>query len=139
MVKSVIEPADLAGRPCASFLPEHHIAKALKVAFNNAGVDFNPKFQMQNSAAQYEIIGSGAGFGVFSPLNAWIHRHLWSNNNYIGFRRFAPKIAYQFSIITPKRRPLSRAAMAFARGLEEAVAQMLEEAQTHIDDTPIWR
>jgi hypothetical protein len=29
--------------------------------------------------------------------------------------------------------------MAFARGLEEAVDQMLEEAQTHIDDTPIWR
>ena len=137
LVKSVIEPADLAGRPCASFLPEHHIAKALKAAFNNAGVDFNPKFQMQNSAAQYEIIGSGAGFGVFSPLNAWIHHHLWSNNNYIGFRRFAPKIAYQFSIITPKRRPLSRAAMAFARVLEAAVIQMLDEAQNHIDDAPI--
>jgi hypothetical protein len=23
--------------------------------------------------------------------------------------------------------------------LEEAVAQMLEETKTHIDDTPIWR
>ena len=94
---------------------------------------------MQNGAAQYEIIGSGAGFGVFSPLNAWIHHRLWSNNNHIGFRRFAPKIAYQFSIITPKRRPLSRAAMAFARVLEEAIAQMLEEAKTHIDNTSIWR
>ena len=139
LAKSVIEPTDLAGRPCASFLPEHHIAKALKAAFDKAGVDFDPKFQMQNGATQYEIIGSGAGFGVFSPLNAWILRRLWSNNNDIAFRRFAPKITYQFSIITPKRRPLSRAAMAFARGLEEAVAQMLEEAQTHIDDTPIWR
>ena len=139
LVKSVIEPADLAGRPCASFLPNHHIAKALRAAFDKAGVDFDPKFQMQNGAAQYEIIGSGTGFGVFSPLNAWIHHHLWSNNNYIGFRRFAPKIAYQFSIITPKRRPLSRAAMAFARVLEEAVAQMLEESKTLIDDTSIWR
>ena len=139
LAKSVIEPADLAGRPCASFLPDHHIAKALKAAFDKAGVDFDPKFQMQNGAAQYEIIGSGAGFGVFSPLNAWIHRRLWSNNNDIAFRRFAPKITYQFSIITPKRRPLSRAAMAFERALEAAVIKMLDEAQSHIDDTPIRR
>ena len=137
LAKSVIEPTDLAGRSCASFLPEHHIAKALKAAFDKAGVDFDPKFQMQNGAAQYEIIGSGAGFGVFSPLNAWIHRRLWSNNNDIAFRRFAPKITYQFSIITPKRRPLSRAAMAFGRVLEAAVIQMLDEAQNHIGDAPI--
>ena len=135
----MIEPTDLAGRPCASFLPEHHIAKAFKAAFDKAGVDFDPKFQMQNGAAQYEIIGSGAGFGVFSPLNAWIHRRLWSNNNDIAFRRFAPKLTYQFSIITPKRRPLSRAAMAFERALEAAVIKMLDEAQSHIDDTPIRR
>ena len=139
LAKSVIEPADLAGRPCASFLPNHHIAKALRAAFDKAGVDFDPKFQMQNGAAQYEIIGAGAGFGVFSPLNAWIHRRLWSNNNDIAFRRFAPKITYQFSIITPKRRPLSRAAMAFARALEAAVIKMLDEAQSHFDDTPIRR
>ena len=136
LAKSVIEPADLAGRPCASFLPEHHIAEALKAAFDNAGVAFDPKFQMQNGAAQYEIIGSGAGFGVFSPLNAWIHRRLWPDNNSIAFRRFTPKITYQFSIITPKRHPLSRAAMAFARALEAAVIQMLDEAQSHIDDAP---
>jgi len=137
LAKSVIEPTDLAGRPCASFLPEHHIAKAFKAAFDKAGVDFDPKFQMQNGAAQYEIIGSGAGFGVFSPLNAWTHRRLWSNNNDIVFRQFAPKITYQFSIITPKRRPLSRAAMAFAGALEAAVIQMLNEAQDHINDAPI--
>jgi len=136
LAKSVIEPADLAGRPCASFLPEHHIAKALKAAFDDTGVEFDPKFQMQNGAAQYEIIGSGAGFGVFSPLNAWIHRRLWSNSKDIAFRRFAPRITYQFSIITPKRRPLSRAALAFARALEGAVIQMLDEAQSHIDDGP---
>jgi DNA-binding transcriptional LysR family regulator len=139
LAKSVIEPADLAGRPCASFLPDHHIAEALRAAFDKAGVDFNPKFQMQNGAAQYEIIGAGAGFGVFSSLNAWIHRRLWSNNNDIAFRRFAPKITYQFSIITPKRRPLSHAAMAFARALEASVIKMLDEAQSHIDDTPIRR
>ena len=33
LAKSVIEPTDLAGRPCASFLPEHHIAKALQGSF----------------------------------------------------------------------------------------------------------
>jgi hypothetical protein len=49
------------------------------------------------------------------------------------------KITYQFLIITPKRRPLSRASMALERALEGAVVQMLDEAQSHIDDAPIWR
>jgi hypothetical protein len=29
--------------------------------------------------------------------------------------------------------------MAFERALEGAVVQMLGEAQSHIDDAPIWR
>ena len=36
LAKSMVEPADLAGLPCASFLPEHHIAQALKGAFARA-------------------------------------------------------------------------------------------------------
>jgi DNA-binding transcriptional LysR family regulator len=120
-------------------LPEHHIAKALKAAFDRAGVDFDPKFQMQNVAAQYEIIRSGAGFGVFSASSTLFQHRLWSSNNNIAFRRFIPKITYQFSMVTPKRRPLSRTAMAFTRALEEAVIQMLDEAQSYIDDAPIWR
>ena len=55
LAKSVIEPADLAGRPCASFLPEHHIAEALKAAFDNAGVAFDPKFQMQNGPPNMKL------------------------------------------------------------------------------------
>lgn len=133
--KSVIEPADLAGRSCASFLPDHHIAKALKIAFDSAGVDFDPKFQMQNGAAQYEIIGSGAAFSVFSPLTAWIYHHMWTNNRTLEFRPFFPKIPYQFSIITPKRRPLSRAALAFAETLADNVTRTLEEAHKLIGDS----
>ena len=101
--KSVIEPNDLAGRPCASFLAEHHITKALKIAFDSAGVPFDPKFRMQNGAAQYEIIGSGAAFSIFSPLTAWIHRRVWKDNRSLEFRRFTPKIPYHFSIIVPKQ------------------------------------
>ena len=132
--KPVIEPNDLAGRPCASFLPEHHITKALKIAFDSAGVPFDPKFQMQNGAAQYEIIGSGAAFSVFSPLTAWIHRRVWRDNRSLEFRRFSPKIPYHFSIITPKRRPLSRAALAFVEALESAVSRTLNETRKLVDD-----
>ena len=55
--KSIIEPTDLAARLCASFRPEHHITKAVKIAFDSAGASFDPKIRMQNGAAQYEIIG----------------------------------------------------------------------------------
>jgi DNA-binding transcriptional LysR family regulator len=132
--KSVIEPNDLAGRSCASFLPEHHITKALKMAFDSAGVSFDPKFQMQNGSAQYEIIESGAAFSVFSPLTAWIHRRVWRDNKSLEFRKFSPQIPYQFSIITPKRRPLSRAALAFVDALENAVAKTLDETRRLVGD-----
>jgi DNA-binding transcriptional LysR family regulator len=133
LAKRFITPADLAGRACASFLPNHHIARAVHVAFDEAGVSLTPKFEMQNGAAQYEIIGVGAGFGVFSPLNAWIHRRLWPESRRLAFRRFVPAVHYQFSIVTPKRRRLSRAATAFATELERAVTTMLDEAEKLID------
>ena len=133
LAKRFITPADLAGRAYASFLPNHHIARAVHVAFDEAGVPLNPKFEMQNVAAQYEIIGVGAGFGVFSPLNAWIHRRLWPESRRLAFRRFVPEVYYQFSIVTPKRRRLSRAAAAFVAELERAVTTMLDEAEKLID------
>jgi DNA-binding transcriptional LysR family regulator len=133
LAKKVITPRDLAGRTCASFLPEHHIAQAMHMAFDEAGVKLDPKFEMQNGAAQYEIVGVGADFGLFSPLNAWIHRRLWPGSTRLAFRRFTPEITYQFSIITPKRRPLSRLANAFSTLLEQSVITMLDEAEKLID------
>ena len=133
LAKRFITPADLAGRTCASFLPNHHIARALHMAFDEAGVPLNPKFEMQNGAAQYEIIGVSAGFGVFSPLNAWIHRRLWPESRRLAFRRFVPEVYYQFSIVTPKRRRLSRAAASFVVELESAVTTMLDEVEKLID------
>jgi len=137
LAKRIIEPADLAGRTCASFLPDHHIARAMRVAFEEASVPFNPKFEMQNGAAQYEIIGVGAEFGLFSPLNAWIHRRLWPESQRLAFRRFVPEIFYQFSIITPTRRPLSQVATAFAEKLERDVIEMLNEAEKLINSETV--
>ena len=133
LAKRFITPADLAGRACVSSLPNHHIARAVRVAFDEAGVPLNPKFEMQNGAAQIEIIGVGAGFGVFSSLNAWNHRRLWPESQRLAFRRFVPEVSYQFSIITPTRRPLSQVATAFAEKLERDVIEMLNEAEKLIN------
>ena len=133
LAKRFITPADLAGRACVSSLPNHHIARAVRVAFDEAGVPLNPKFEMQNGAAQIEIIGVGAGFGVFSSLNAWNHRRLWPESQRLAFRRFVPEVSYQFSIITPTRRPLSQVATAFAEKLERDVIETLNEAEKLIN------
>ena len=133
LAKRFITPADLAGRACVSSLPNHHITRAVRVAFDEAGVPLNPKFEMQNGAAQIEIIGVGAGFGVFSSLNAWNHRRLWPESQRLAFRRFVPEVSYQFSIITPTRRPLSQVATAFAEKLERDVIETLNEAEKLIN------
>ena len=134
LAKSVIRPADLAGRDCTSFMPEHHITRALQVVFDDVGIALNSKFHMQNSAAQYEIIEATGAFGMFSPLNAWIYRRLYGDMPKIVFRQFAPRINFQFAILTPKRRQLSRAAKAFRDELEAAIHVMLDEAQEIITE-----
>lgn len=132
--KSVISPSDLAGRACASFLPDHHITRGLATAFEGAGIELNVKFELQNGAAQYEIIGSGADFSLLSPLSALIYRRRWPQGDRLTFRPFVPEINYQFSVITPKRRPSSRLAGKFASFLEQQVTLMLDDARTLIQD-----
>ena len=83
--KSLIEPTDLAGRSCASFRSKHHITKALKIAFDVAGVSFDPKFRMNKGAPQYEIITLGNALSVFSPLTPWTHRQMWRDNRFLEF------------------------------------------------------
>ncbi len=120
-----ITPADLAGRSCATFLPDHYIARRLREIFAEAGVPLDVRFELQNAAAQYQLISAGVAFGVLSPLNAWIHRHILQHPETIRFVPMKPAIPYRFAILTPAHRTQSRLAQAFVAELRSELADVL--------------
>jgi DNA-binding transcriptional LysR family regulator len=127
-----VTPADLDGRPCATFLPEHFVAKRLREIFEAAGAHFNPRFQVQNAAAQHILVAENLAYSVFSPLSAWIYAKTHSPANAITFVPIEPVVEYQFAILTPAHRTLSRLAQAFVKTLHEEIDNVL-------DGTPIRR
>lgn len=125
--KTVVTPIDLDGRACASFLPEHFIARRLREVFEAAGARFNPRFEVQNAAAQHILVAEQLAYAVFSPLSAWIYRQTDPRGDAITFVPIEPAVPYRFAILTPAHRTLSRVAQAFVRQLHEELLKVLAE------------
>lgn len=124
--RDYVTPRELDGRPCATFLDEHFIPEHLKTNFSEAGAELNIQFQMQNAAAQYAIVEAGLAFGVLSPLSAWLYRYLNPDNEKLVFIPYRPSIAYNFAIMRPAHRRLSRLANSFADMLHDEIRSILQ-------------
>lgn len=125
--KSTITPADLDGRAMAAFVPNHLVRQRLQAAFQNAGCEYNVRFEMQNAVSQYVFIEEGQACAVMSPISARNYQATHSGNSRISFVRFSPIIPYKIAIIRPAHRPLSRLAQAF-------IAQLKDELQSFTSD-----
>lgn len=123
--KKFVTPADLDGKPCATLLPEHFIPRTLRQSFDEAGAYLNVRFELQNAAAQYPLISRGLAFGVLSPLSAWLYWATSPDPDAVRFLPISPTVKYQFSILTPSRRPLSRLARAFAEMIRNEFNELL--------------
>ena len=129
--KDVVTPADLDGRPCASFLPEHFIARRMRELFNDAGKSFNPRFEVQNAAAQSILVAENLSYAVFSPLSAWIYKEMDLGTDAIEFIAIEPAVRYRVAILTPAHRTLSRLAQAFVKEMHRQLLDVLSEMSTH--------
>ena len=128
-----VTPNDLDGMPCATLLPEHFIPRALRDMFEEAGATLNVRFELQNAAAQYPLISRGLAFGVLSPLSAWLYWATSPEPDAIKFLPISPTVKYQFSILTPSRRPLSRLARAFAEMIHSEFNGLLGDNYGDLD------
>lgn len=130
-----VTPADLDGRPCATFLPQHFIARRLRNNFAAAGCRFNPRFELQNGASQHIMVAEKLAYAVFSPLSAWIYRMTEPNREAVRFVRIEPAVPYRFAILTPAHRTLSRQAQAFVHDLHAELLGVLAGMAT--DPRPV--
>jgi DNA-binding transcriptional LysR family regulator len=128
--KEFVNLADLDGKPCAAFLPEHFISEHLEERFTEAGYVYNPKFRFQNAATScLPLIENGQAYGVFSPLSIWLNEQAGRNSPTIVYHRMADPIAYPFAILTPAHRPVSRIAQGFISLLQAEITLILEKLE----------
>lgn len=132
-VKRKVTPRDLDGRACATFLPEHFIAQHLREVFAASGATFNPRFELQNGAAQHIVVAEKLAYALFSPLSAWIYRMTEPDRPAIKFVPIEPEITYRFAVLTPAHRTLSRVAQSFVTSLLTELDNVLSEVNASRD------
>lgn len=125
--KDVVTPADLDGRPAATFLSEHFIARQLRETFAQQGYRFNARFEMQNGASQHILVAEKLAYAVFSPLSAWIYRMTDPETDAVKFVKLDPPVVYRFAVLTPAHRTLSRMAQSFVHELHQELLLVLDE------------
>lgn len=122
--KSVITPADLDGQAMTSFVPQHFVRQQVARVFEQAGCDFNVRFEIQNAASQYVFIEEGLACGVMSPISAQNYLATRGDMGRITFIPFLPRVPYKIAIIQPAHRPLSRLAQAFSDLLKDEIEKV---------------
>ena len=124
--KDEISTADLNGRPAASFLPDHYIAKQLAATFAKNGHRYAPRFELQNAASQLIVVAEKQAYAVVSPLSAWVYSNMEPASRPVCFKPLQQQILYRFAIITPAHRSLSRVAQSFVSRLATELRGILD-------------
>ena len=132
--ETVLTPELLDGRAFTGFLPDHFLMQSLQRAFEQANVELNIPFALQNGAAQYALVEKGHALGFMSLLNVWLYHQLRNtagsdDDPKIVFRPFRPVIKQTISLVRPRHRTLSQISHLFASQIEDGIAAILKDAE----------
>lgn len=112
-----ITPHDLDGLPLATLTREHPILIKTKRAFEDAGVRFYQRFELQIFQPALELVERKLCLSICDPISAESYRIYRSNNPAIVFVPFFPEIELSASVVIPSQRPQSLLAEAFEKHL----------------------
>ena len=116
--------ADLVKEPLVTIPPEAAAWATLKSAFGNAGLEFHPRFQTQNSLSVVAMVRAGLGVGFVTQLGA--AQIMTSGVTSLRLADF--EIGRDVGIVTVPGRSLPRAAAIFCKLLRE-VAPVYSKAR----------
>ena len=136
--KTVITPADLAGKPMTTFQPNHFIRRQVEEVFARKKIDLSIRFEMQNAASQFVFIEEGLAWAVMSPMSAHYYHQSQVDVPRIVFRPFQPQVVYKIAVLTPTHAPISNLARAFAEVLSAEVLRVAQagHAPLNPDEDP---
>lgn len=122
--KSIITASDLAGRPMATFLPNHYIRRQVEDIFKQQRIELLVRFELQNAACQFAFVEDNLAWAVVSPLIQYFYKQTSERHAQVVFIPFAPIIDYQIAVLKPVHTPTTRLATAFAEALHQEVIRI---------------
>lgn len=109
----VITAKDLDGIPMGVLQPNHITYRETARAFETMGAAFNIRIDTQYFLPLFNFVEAGQVCSVVDVLSAISYQRSSAGKGRIKFVPFKPEVAFGYSILTPRQRPLSRLAEEF--------------------------
>ncbi|MCW8886087.1 MAG: LysR substrate-binding domain-containing protein [Motiliproteus sp.] len=119
--KSVINPADLCGRPLATLQDGHPNLIATQEAFHSVGAELNARFELRNFQPALKLVEEQLCYCICDPMTAASYFEYQQLDPTLVFRPFTPTVPLAISILQPAHRPASLLASAFVNILVDAI------------------
>lgn len=108
-----VTPRDLSGWPMGALYAEHPSFARTAQAFEETGVEFDARFQNQYFLPALTFVEQGLACAVVDPIAMESYQLHCEDRERIVFKPFAPRVLFEFVLITPAHRPASRLAQHF--------------------------
>lgn len=123
--KRSLQPRDLSGRPLAMLFDEHFTHAATAQAFEAAGAECHQRFELRAFISGFDFVEQGLAYCLCDPISAASYRIYRGRGAPLVFRRFTPRIAYPFAVLTPAFKPLPMIAEAFCESLGDRIRSLI--------------
>jgi DNA-binding transcriptional LysR family regulator len=117
--KNTIHPRDLVGVPFIALERGSKMGTIVRQAFAEAGEPFKFAVEVRYCNTACVLAESGVGVAVVDPLSP-----LFSGHYNLAIRAFEPAVQVSASVVSSRKRPLSRAAEAFLREVRVVVGEV---------------
>ncbi len=128
--KDLLTPGDLDGAPLAVLNKEHFSAYGTERIFNEWGAEYFPRFETSIFLPALTYVELGLAYAIVDPITAASYPLYRKSDATLSFRQFEPALTFNYTILTPAHRPLSKMADAFRERLLEDVLNFVEIAKT---------
>ncbi|WP_073585861.1 LysR family transcriptional regulator [Vibrio quintilis] len=117
--KPCITPEDLDGVALATLFFQHPNTETLRFLFEERGVRFHPRFELQNFMSGFELVERQLCCSVCDPMSAASYRISKSRQGPVVFRPFVPDVIFEHAILTPSHKPMSMMARSFVESIRQ--------------------
>lgn len=125
--KDLITPKNLDGVALAALFAQHTVSKKLQVLFDEYGIKYNPRFELQNYISGFELVEKNLCCSICDPMSAASYRINKAHQEKIIFKPFQPDIIFKHAIITPSHKPLSRLAKSFIEHIHAELNEFIQQ------------
>ncbi|MEM9585480.1 MAG: LysR family transcriptional regulator [Pseudomonadota bacterium] len=125
--------ADLDGQSIGTLHANHPFPRKLERAFEQANASFQSHIVTQFFQPLIPFISLGHCCAIVDPLTVVTERELDISRGQIVFIPFAAPVRYEYAILTPLYRPLSRLAMRVKDNWMETLFTMIDEIGARVE------